>query len=187
MAILLIGLLVESGNELPKAEVPPAVTDLGREQIVQAIETGIESTINASPELKITEKEQLVKARRGQGQFRQNVQALEKCCRISGINDPQFLIASHIKPWRVATNEERLDGENGLLLSPNVDFLFDRGFISFDDKGTLLVSPVADKECLRRMGIPIEGATTSGAFSTKQLTFLAFHRRNVFLEAGRED
>ena len=134
----------------------------------------------------MTEKEQLVKARRGQGLFRENLLTFETSCRITGVTEPQFLIASHIKPWRVATNEERLDGENGLLLSPNSDLLFDRGFISFDDDGTLLISPVADKECLLRMGIPTTSPFNVGEFSRKQKAYLAFHRRNVFLEAGRD-
>jgi hypothetical protein len=121
------------------------------------------------------------------GLFRENVLAFEKQCRISGVMDPQFLIASHIKPWRVARNEERLDGENGLLLSPNSDLLLDRGFISFDDDGALLISPIADQECLHRMGIPIDIAVNVGEFSPKQREYLAFHRRNVFLEAGKED
>jgi hypothetical protein len=166
---------------------PSAAAGSGREQIVRAVEDGIESAIGANPELRATEKDHLVKARRGQGLFRENVLAFEKQCRISGVMEPQFLIASHIKPWRVATNEERLDGENGLLLSPNSDLLFDRGFISFDDDGALLISPIADKECLHRMGIPIDIAVNVGEFSTKQREYLAFHRRNVFLEAGKED
>jgi hypothetical protein len=103
------------------------------------------------------------------------------------VSNSQFLIASHIKPWRVSTNAERLDGENGLLLSPNIDFLFDRGFISFADDGALLISPSADKECLRRMGVPIETPFNVGGFSAKQRNYLLHHRRNVFLEAGRDE
>jgi predicted restriction endonuclease len=54
----------------------------------------------------------------------------------------EHLRASHCKPWRDSSNEERLDGENGLLLRPNADHLFDRGFIGFEDNGDVLVSPV---------------------------------------------
>jgi hypothetical protein len=186
LANLLVHLLTEAGNELPKSVLATPVVDSGRERIVREIEDGIESTIVANPELKVTEKEQLVKARRGQGLFRENVLAFEKKCRISGVSDPQFLIASHIKPWRVATNEERLDGANGLLLLPNIDLLFDRGFISFDDNGALMISPIADKECLLRMGVPVNSPVNVGEFSAKQRTYLAFHRRNLFLETGRE-
>jgi hypothetical protein len=145
----------------------------------------LESSLEDSPNIEATEKEQIIKARRGQGRFRENVQSFEKACRVSRVGDDRFLIASHIKPWRAATNQERLDGQNGLLLSPNIDFLFDRGFISFADDGKLLVSPIADTDCLRRLGVP-DGPVNVGPFSPKQREYLSYHRRNVFLEAGRE-
>jgi hypothetical protein len=110
-----------------------------------------------------------------------------EACRVSGVANDQFLIASHIKPWRTATNQERLDGQNGLLLCPNIDFLFDRGFISFSDEGTLLVSPVADTGCLRRLGVPVDGPVNVGQFSLRQKEYLSFHRRNVFLKAGSDE
>jgi hypothetical protein len=94
------------------------------------------------------------------------------------------LRASHIKPWRDATShEERLDGDNGLLLTPSVDHLFDRGFISFENGGRLLVSPVAHQDSLARMGVPIKGVTNVGVFSEDQRRYLEYHRNEVFLEA----
>jgi hypothetical protein len=167
-------------------EVPSAAAGSGREHIVRAVEDGIESTIAANPELRATEKEHLIKARRGQGLFRENVLAFEKQCRISGVMDLQFVIASHIKPWRVATNEERLDGENGLLLSPNHDLLFDRGFISFDDDGALLISPIADKECLHRMGIPIDIAVNVGEFQQNNENTWRFIVATCSLKPGKK-
>jgi len=89
--------------------------------------------------LDATEREALVKARVGQGVFRANVARVEPECRITKVSNPAYLIASHIKPWRHASNEERLSAHNGLLLAPHADFLFDRGFISFGD-GRLLIS-----------------------------------------------
>ncbi|MFE8730531.1 HNH endonuclease, partial [Aeromonas hydrophila] len=84
------------------------------------------STLNA------TEKQQLVKSRRGQGIFRANLEKVELACRVTGVTNTALLIASHIKPWsRCANNAERLDGNNGLLLSPHIDKLFDRGWITF--------------------------------------------------------
>ncbi len=71
-----------------------------------------------------TQKQQLIMARVGQGDFRINVQKIESKCRITGLTDKRLLIASHIKPWKVSSNEERLDGHNGLLLSPYIDKLF---------------------------------------------------------------
>ncbi len=123
----------------------------------------------------------LVKARRGQGTFKESVFQFERSCRITSVDNPTHLIASHIKPWRISTNEERLAGANGLLLTPTIDHLFDRGFISFDDTGELLVSPVADRISLRRMGIASETGFGRGSFNVDQRHFLDFHRKQVFL------
>src|SRR5579859_882632 len=72
-------------------------------------------------------RQAIVNARRGQGLFKQRVMAIERRCRVTLVENPLHLVASHCKPWRDATNEERLDGENGLLLTPFIDHLFDRG------------------------------------------------------------
>ena len=88
-----------------------------------------------------TFKEQLVRARRGQGVFRSSVLLSETECRVTRVSDPKHLRASHIKPWREANNAERLDGSNGLLLSPHIDHLFDQGYISFSNTEELLVVP----------------------------------------------
>jgi predicted restriction endonuclease len=87
--------------------------------------------------------------------------------------------ASHIKPWKHSTASERLDGQNGLLLAPHVDHLFDRGFISFANDGRLLASPRLERDVLKAWGITAERAID--AFSTQQQAFLTFHRENVFL------
>jgi hypothetical protein len=79
-----------------------------------------------------TTRKAVVLARRGQGLFKQNVLNFESRCRITGVDKIEHLRASHCKPWRDSTNEERLIGENGLLLTPSIDHLFDRGFISFE-------------------------------------------------------
>jgi hypothetical protein len=88
-----------------------------------------------------TEREQLVTSRRGQGVFRHNVEQIEKSCRVTGLRDLQHLRASHIKPWKASDDFEKLDGHNGLMLSPHVDHLFDRGWIEFEDNGILVPSP----------------------------------------------
>ncbi len=77
----------------------------------------------------VTEKRQIILARRGQGKFRERVSRIEHACRITGVNRPEHLIASHCKPWRdCESHDERLDGENGLLLTPTVDHLHVGGF-----------------------------------------------------------
>src|SRR5471032_2878361 len=83
---------------------------------------------------------------------------IERACRITGVTREEHLRASHCKPWRDSSNEERLDGENGLLLTPNADHLFDRGFIGFEDNGDVLVSPVAHARVLYQCGAVQRGA-----------------------------
>jgi hypothetical protein len=94
------------------------------------------------------------------------------------------LIGSHIKPWRECTNEERLEGANGLLLTPSADHLFGRGFISFDDTGEVVVSPVADLVSLQRMGLDPERPPRPLPLNSDQRHFLAHHRREIFLSAA---
>jgi hypothetical protein len=89
-----------------------------------------------------TEREYLSTARIGQGEFRKRVlERFPHGCPITGIKSHELLIASHIKPWRACSNEERLDMHNGIALSALMDLLFDRGLISFEGSGQLVVSP----------------------------------------------
>jgi putative restriction endonuclease len=110
---------------------------------------------------------------------------IETRCRITVVENPAHLIASHRKPWRDATNEERLNGENGLLLTPSIDHLFDRGFIGFEDNGKLIISPVAHRPSLQRMGIDTANVVNVGRFTSGQKQFLDFHRNAVLLQAIR--
>ena len=113
----------------------------------------IEQVLEQDQRIPETEREAIIRSRRGQGLFKERVAAIEKRCRITGVDNPVHLVASHCKPWRDSSNEERLDGENGLLLTPSVDHLFDRGFIGFENSGVLIISPVAHQRSLERMGI----------------------------------
>jgi predicted restriction endonuclease len=117
-------------------------------------------------------------SRLGQGSFRRNVIRLWGSCSVTGLQNISLLKASHIKPWKNSDNQERLNPFNGLLLIPNYDFLFDRGYISFNNKGNVLVSQrlspfarkvfyVNDDLCLRQV------------FSENK-EFLDFHRSEVF-------
>lgn len=125
----------------------------------------------------------LVQARRGQGAFKQRVLGIEKRCRITGVDRIEHLRASHCKPWRDSSNDERLDGENGLMPTPTIDHLFDRGFIGFENDGTLIVSPVAHQPSLARMGIDATKRTNVGPFSAGQRKYLEFHRDSVLLRS----
>jgi hypothetical protein len=145
----------------------------------------LRSTIERDVAIPETTREQPVLARRGQGRFRQEVARIETHCRVTGVNRPEHLIASHCKPWRDSDNAERLDGEHGLLLTPSIEHLFDRGFISFESDGELLVSRVAHEVSLRKMGVPVGGRFNAGAFCEGQRRYLDYHRESVFLQAVR--
>jgi hypothetical protein len=125
-----------------------------------------------------TQKQQLVNARRGQGLFRANVRLHEKKCRITQVTDPEHLRASHIKPWKDSTDKEKLDGSNGLMLAPHIDHLFDRGFISFDDNGDLLIATNLTNVVLRAWAL-VPGINV-GTFNDRQLAYMEYHRRMVF-------
>jgi hypothetical protein len=131
-----------------------------------------------------TDRLAIVLARRGQGLFKQRVMRVEHACRITGVTREEHLRASHCKPWRDSSNEERLDGENGLLLTPSIDHLFDRGFIAFEDSGRVIVSPVAHRQSLAQMGIDPAHPPSVGSFSSGQRRFLEFHRENVLLRSS---
>jgi hypothetical protein len=126
------------------------------------------------PDIGVTEKQRLRDARMGQGRFRSAVLKRHGGrCIATGISHEDLLIASHIKPWSVSTNFERLDPWNGFLLSAMLDKLFDRGLISFSDDGCVIVSSrltTGDRELcglsnVRRITVPPQSRA-----------YLAFHR-----------
>jgi putative restriction endonuclease len=149
------------------------------ERDIEEWERRVEVEIVEDAAIRETDRAQLVQARRGQGVFRENVRSVERACRVTRVERMEHLIASHVQPWRDSNNEQRLDGENGLLLTPTVDHLFDKGFISFEDSGQLIVSPVADPVSLTRMGIDYDNRVNVGAFSQGQRKYLDYHRENV--------
>jgi hypothetical protein len=130
-----------------------------------------------------TEKDVLIRARRGQGRYRDNLEKVESACRVTGALDRRHLRATHIKPWFQSDDREKLDGFNGLLLSPHVNHLFDRGYISFSDAGELLISKHMNDMVLTSWGI--KPGRTVGTFKPEQKKYLAYHRQQVFeQEAG---
>ena len=181
-AEVLIGLIGHEASYLSSAAevVVPALAD-----DLEFWESKMESDIVSDTSVIETEKLSIVKARVGQGVFRERVSLIEKKCRITGVDNPVHLIASHCKPWRDSNNQERLDGENGLLLTPSIDHLFDRGFIGFENNGRLIISPVAHRPSLQLMGIDTAQTVNVGNFSSGQQKFLEFHRKSVFLESLR--
>ena len=77
----------------------------------------VEVGIRENRKISETEREALILARRGQGRFRASLQDVEHACRVTKVQRLEHLVASHVKPWRGSSNDERLDGENGLLLT----------------------------------------------------------------------
>jgi putative restriction endonuclease len=144
----------------------------------QAIEEHIWQRTNITP----LEKRQLSFARLGQGAFRENVERIETACRVTGILDRRYLRATHIKPWREATDRERLDGSNGLLLSPHIIHLFDRGHISFADDGKLIISRHLNPYV--RKAWNLERPVQPRPFRTEQRAYLSYHRAHVFERVG---
>jgi hypothetical protein len=164
--------------ELIGKEAHAIIYNIRSQDIDEIEDSAIEKDIRQNTSLEFTEKEQLVKSRRGQGIFRTKLERIEKACRITGLTAKEHLRASHIKPWRDATNFERLDGNNGLLLSPHIDALFDKGYITFSDNGALEVSNATDMEVMKRWRISPD--LNVGSFNDQQKLYLAYHRANIF-------
>ena len=143
----------------------------------------IEERIWQRAELDAREKLQLISARSGQGLFRENVERIEKLCRVTGVPDRRHLRASHIKPWKVADDREKLDGFNGLLLAPHIEHLFGRGHISFADDGRLMISRHLNPTVAKAWGLDRGHAPRS--FRAEQRVYLEFHRRYVFEKLTR--
>lgn len=124
----------------------------------------------------ITEVETIISIRKGQNEFRKKLISYWNGCSITKYQFMEVLVASHIKPWSESDNIERLDVYNGLLLLPNLDKLFDKGYISFNDNGEILISSqIRDYEILginKKMKIEYEN---------KHLTYLKYHRDNIFI------
>lgn len=122
-------------------------------------------------------REALVKIRVNQSVFRERMLKKYNHCCLCGVTNSNFLVASHIKPWALSSPKEKLDVDNGLLLCPNHDKLFDTGMISFDSDGKIIISTSLsdnDKTFLNvneKMKININDSMR---------TYLNFHRENVF-------
>jgi putative restriction endonuclease len=126
-----------------------------------------------------TERESVIKARVGQGIFRKQLLEMWDGCAVTGVKLPDLLRASHIKPWRHSTNAERTNRYNGLLLLPQYDHLFDKKFISFEDDGRIVKSPVLDRIPLNQLGINESDHLRD--ISHAHLPFLRYHREAMLV------
>ncbi len=127
-----------------------------------------------------TEALALVKQRRGQDIFRQALMEYwGGACAVTGIAVPEFLRASHAKPWvECASDQERLNVFNGFLLCAHFDALFDRGLMTFDDEGRSLYSSKLNAETRSRLGL--DEAIRLRWVAPEHKVFLAWHRNHLF-------
>ena len=130
----------------------------------------------------LIEKDAIIKARIGQGNFRKLlISKYDGKCIVTGLSDIRMLVASHIKPWAISSNEDRLDVENGFLLNCLYDKMFDLGLISFKNDGTMLIS-TSMKKCDIEI-LQLQNVKTCDLKSSKKLlTNLEYHRDVIFLQ-----
>ena len=143
------------------------------------IENEIKKVKNNST-LTRTERDAIVKSRVGQGLFRQRLIEHWGGCSITEFCMFDCLIASHIKPWKDSTNEERLSVYNGLLLLPNYDKLFDRGYISFDMEGKIIYSRFFP--CLNRKLLGMDNSIQLTHVSPQHKVFLEYHNKYCLMK-----
>lgn len=160
------------GNDDVKKRVEDYVNKYSEDydQRISQIEINAEGLLGS-------EKDAIVKARINQDKFRDRLlKKYGKCC-LCGIQNPDLLIASHLKPWSQSDKREKLDAGNGLLLCPNHDKLIDGGFVSFDNSGKIIISSkLSDIDRILmniRDDMKIE-------VTEENLTYVSYHREKIF-------
>ncbi len=141
------------------------------------IQNNVISLENLSSELEGKEKDAIVKIRENQGLFKKQLLNIYNSCCLCHLNNRNLLIASHIKPWKDSSPNEKLDPYNGLLLCPNHDKLFDLGYISFNDDGKILISHLLNSE--NRILLNINEYDSIKLYSGN-LKYMKYHRENIF-------
>ncbi len=129
---------------------------------------------------KTTTKDVITKIRIGQSQFRKKLILSLKRCPITKIDDPRILNASHIKPWMMSNNQERLDVKNGFLLSPTFDKLFDKGFITFSFDKKIIISKTIKPKNIERLNI-YNGQIINDLSINGREEYLDYHHKKIFL------
>lgn len=125
--------------------------------------------------LEETERRAIVSARRGQGRYRNDLLNLWGCCAVTGCTVERLLRASHLKPWKLSNNAERLSRFNGLLLTPNFDLALDRWLISFTDEGAILISSSLKADDAIALGLHSDMRLQ--LVKPEHKPYLSFHRR----------
>jgi hypothetical protein len=170
--------MVAAVRRLVGVELDRLVEEITQRAGTQFLDEIAEEQLLQRTDVTAATKRDLLSARRGQGVFRTSLEGIEGACRLTGLLDRRHLRATHIKPWRNSSDAERLDGFNGLLLSPHLEHLFIRGYISFSDSGELLVSRNLNPAVLDKWGLRLPRYVD--AFRPEQCRYLDYHRREVF-------
>jgi len=151
----------------------------GEESPIKVIEEK-EEEIKEDEKLSDSEKETIVRARKGQGKYRENL--LKECpfCPITMVSDDRLLIASHIKPWAHSEKIEKTDPKNGFMFTPTYDFLFDRGFITFTKEKNMIVSPWLSKMTCSKLSLVGGKKYLQLPIDEKKEKYLIYHRNKIF-------
>ncbi len=126
----------------------------------------------------VTEVEAVVKQRRHQEEYRSKLENYwDNACAVTGVRIPEILRASHAKPWKDSSDTEKLDVFNGFLLCANLDALFDKGLITFDDEGKIIISPKLTDNQISSLSLQNMHLRK---IDPRHLPYLAYHRENIF-------
>lgn len=149
------------------------------EQFSENIEEEVEIEIEQDESLTEIQKQNINRARKGQGEYRKKL--LDECpyCPITMVSDDRLLIASHIKPWAHSEKNEKTDPKNGFMFTPTYDFLFDRGFITFTDDQKMIVSPWLSKMTCGKLNL-VEGKKYPLLITEGKEIYLEYHRTKIF-------
>ena len=152
----------------------PLVFNYGRQKTGEQPTKGINTTKQKK------EDQEIRKAREGHGKYRE--QLLEQChfCPFTMISDERLLIASHIKPWAASTKKEKTDPNNGYMLSPLYDKLFDRGFITFTEKRHIILSEFISSYTWKQIKLKNDTFIKMLPMDDKRIEYLKFHHQSVF-------
>lgn len=143
-------------------------------EIIREIEIkNEEKRLSTSRKVSNKKRLALVSSRDGQGAFRDDLLKTWGKCAITGITNPLLLQACHIKDWSKANEVEKLDVENGLILTHTLHKAFDEGLICFSEDGILKVSPFLSKEDAKQIGAK-DGIKAFQAISKKRKGYLSW-------------
>lgn len=136
-------------------------------------EQELEDVLSSIYEEQETEKKRVVTTRLGQSRYKSALVSMWGQCSVTGCKNIDILRGSHAKPWKDSDNKERLDPFNGLLLIPNLDELFDRGYISFNENGEIMISECLDDNDINILGLSYEMKVD---LDLRHQPYLEYHR-----------